>query len=477
MPERSQFDRLEDAIQALLAHPDVMPVDPDLAALAAIARELRDLPRENCKTELRSEIERTILMATATASKPAVRQTARPNLRVRNAAAAIDFYRKAFGARELMRFDVHGSVAHAELLIGNASFTLGEEAPQYGYPGPAALGGSPVSMQLFVDDADASIAQAVAAGARLVRPVTDEFYGDRTGSVEDPFGYLWSIATRKEDLSIEEMNRRFAALEEQQRKSRTAESYIPEGYHTLTPYLVAQDAPGLIDFVCRVFGGEQIFRTVGPAGGVHSEVRVADSMLMIGGGAPDLAWRGQTWKTALHIYVEDVDAVYRRALEAGGSSSHEPMDQPYGERSASVQDPAGNQWYIATHQGRSHVPEGQHAICVYLHPLRGEPVIQFLKRAFDAQELGKYASPEGVIHHARMRVGDSILEMGEAGGPYQPMPTMFYMYVPDADAAYHRALVAGASSIKEPANQPYGDRVAAVQDAFGNQWYIATHLN
>jgi uncharacterized glyoxalase superfamily protein PhnB len=111
-----------------------------------------------------------------------------------------------------------------------------------------------------------------------------------------------------------------------------------------------------------------------------------------------------------------------------------------------------------------------------MHPLRAEPVIGFLKRAFGAQEIAKYASPDGVVHHAEIRVGDSVVEMGESHGKYPPMPTMFYLYVPDADATYRRALAAGARSIHEPTDQPYGDRVGAVTDAFGNQWYMGTHI-
>ena len=99
-----------------------------------------------------------------------------------------------------------------------------------------------------------------------------------------------------------------------------------------------------------------------------------------------------------------------------------------------------------------------------------------MKRAFGAQEVGKYASPDGVVHHAEIRVGDSVVEMGEAHGKYLPMEAMFYLYVPDCDAVYRRALAAGATSIFEPADKPYGDRTAAVKDAFGNQWHIATHI-
>jgi PhnB protein len=141
-----------------------------------------------------------------------------------------------------------------------------------------------------------------------------------------------------------------------------------------------------------------------------------------------------------------------------------------------VKDQFGNHWYIATFKGEKYIPEGMHAITPYLHPFRAEPMISFLKRAFGAQELEKYASPDGVIHHAKVRIGDSMLEMGEAHGPYQPMATMFYLYVPDVDVAYRRALGTGATSIAEPADQPYGDRNAGVKDPFGHQWYLAGRI-
>jgi len=99
-----------------------------------------------------------------------------------------------------------------------------------------------------------------------------------------------------------------------------------------------------------------------------------------------------------------------------------------------------------------------------------------MQRAFEAKDIQKYASPDGVIHHAQITIGDSAVEMGEAHGPYQPMPTTFYLYVSDVDATYSRALQAGATSESQPADQPYGDRNAAVKDVFGNQWYIATQF-
>jgi PhnB protein len=400
-----------------------------------------------------------------------------PQLRVRNTAAAIDFYVRAFGAREVMRFEAGGRIPHAELEIGNSTIIVADEAPEYGFPGPEAFGGSPAGMRLNVDDVDAVVAQAVRAGARLVAPVSDQFYGDRTGRVRDPFGYDWAVSTRTEEVSVEEMHRRLAALEAGQSQARTAGSFIPEGFRTVTPYLLVPDAAGLVAFTQRVFDAEEVHRSTGSGHGIHASVRIADSMLMIGGGAPPAhVWLGTPRPTALHIYVPDTDAAYERALEAGATSIGEPRDQDYGERSAGVKDASGNVWYIATAHGPRHIPEGLQAVNVYLHPLRAEPVIAFMTKAFGATKIEKYASPDGVVHHAHLTIGDSVIEMGEANGPYQPMPTSFYLYVPNADAAYHRALVAGAESLSEPADQPYGDRMAGVKDTFGNEWYLATQL-
>jgi PhnB protein len=254
----------------------------------------------------------------------------------------------------------------------------------------------------------------------------------------------------------------------------SAAGTVRKGFRTVTPYVVVRDAPGLIDFAARAFGAEETGRFVGA--GLHAEVRIGDSMLMIGGGTPDRPYSGQQWTTAFHIYVPDTDAAHERAIRAGATSVGEPMDQPYGERSSGVKDAFGNTWYIATAHGEHYVPSGMQTVNVYLHPLRAEPVIAFMRGAFGATGLQKYASPDGVIHHAQVTIGDTVIEMGEAHGPYQPMPTRFYLYVPDVDGSYRRALSAGATSISEPTDLPYGERVAGVADAFGNQWFLAAPL-
>jgi PhnB protein len=135
--------------------------------------------------------------------------TVTPYLIVEGAARALAFYKKAFGAKEVMRFDgPDGKVGHAEIRIGNSPIMLADEFPDMGAKGPQAFGGSPVSLHLYVEDVDGLAKQAVAAGAKLTRPVEDQFYGDRLGSVTDPFGHVWHIATHKEDLSPEEMKKR-----------------------------------------------------------------------------------------------------------------------------------------------------------------------------------------------------------------------------------------------------------------------------
>jgi len=136
-----------------------------------------------------------------------------PYLMVSNAAAAIDFYKKAFNAVELMRFPgPGGKIMHAEVKIGDSPVMLADEMPEEGHVGPQTLGGVGVSMMLYVEDVDTRFAQAIAAGATIKRPVQDQFYGDRNGTLVDPFGHVWSIGTHKEDVPMEEMQRRMAKL-------------------------------------------------------------------------------------------------------------------------------------------------------------------------------------------------------------------------------------------------------------------------
>lgn len=138
---------------------------------------------------------------------------ATPYLCVKGAAQAIEFYQHAFGAVELMRIaNTTGGVGHAEIKIGDAIVMLSDEAPEMNVRSPVSIGGSPVAIMLYFEDVDAVAKQAVAAGAKLLRAVEDQFYGDRGGKLQDPFGHIWWIATHIEDVAPEEMRKRAAAL-------------------------------------------------------------------------------------------------------------------------------------------------------------------------------------------------------------------------------------------------------------------------
>ena len=136
-----------------------------------------------------------------------------PYLTMSDAARAIEFYKEVFGAKEIMRMDAPGGkIGHAEIKIGDSHVMLADECPEMGERSPQTVGGSPVSLLLYVEDVDAVAETAVAAGAKLLEPLEDKFYGDRMGKLEDPFGHVWAIATHKEDVSPEEMEKRAAAM-------------------------------------------------------------------------------------------------------------------------------------------------------------------------------------------------------------------------------------------------------------------------
>ena len=132
-----------------------------------------------------------------------------PHLVCRNAAQAIEFYQNVFGAKEALRLaDASGMIAHAEIDIGDTRIFLGPESKEWGNLSPETIGSSPVVLHLYVADVDTVVQRAQAAGAKILIPVADQFYGDRAGRISDPFGHLWSVATHKEDVSPAEMDRR-----------------------------------------------------------------------------------------------------------------------------------------------------------------------------------------------------------------------------------------------------------------------------
>ncbi|HJT65052.1 MAG TPA: VOC family protein [Pyrinomonadaceae bacterium] len=243
------------------------------------------------------------------------------------------------------------------------------------------------------------------------------------------------------------------------------------GFHSVIPYLTVRRPAELIDFVTHSFGASEHFRTTGSAGGMHAEVEIGDSVVMIGG-----AEHIEPKPAAIHLYVPDVDAAYARALEAGAKVLMPLADQPYGERSGGVEDVHGNRWYIATtFTPLAEISEFLHTVTVYFH-IKGAPkFIEFLSAAFEAEELMRHEE-RGMLAHAKVRIGDSVIELGEARHESQPLPPAIYLFVKDVDAAYERALFAGATSLLEPKDQEYGHRNAWVKDPFENIWYLAREI-
>jgi PhnB protein len=144
---------------------------------------------------------------------PAGHHTVTPYLAIKNAVEALEFYKKAFEATEIYKLTLpDGRLGHAEIRLGDSIIMLADEFPEYGGKAPQTLGGSPVSIHLYVEDVDVFFKKALAAGAKELKPVMDQFYGDRSGQLQDPFGHLWWVATHKEDVAPEELQKRVLAM-------------------------------------------------------------------------------------------------------------------------------------------------------------------------------------------------------------------------------------------------------------------------
>ena len=253
-----------------------------------------------------------------------------------------------------------------------------------------------------------------------------------------------------------------------------SEVRVPEGLHTVTPYLAGVGATKLIEFLERAFGAkveERVPRPDDPEKLMHSQILIGDSRIELG----DVSDVMDARRFELHLYVEDVDAVFEKAVAAGARTLHAPTDQPYGDREAGIEDPMGNYWYIATH-GKDIRPAGFRWITPFFHASRVSEFIDFLKNAFGATEKELMMSPEGTVTYATYLIGDSPIELASSHGEWQAMPAAMHLFVDDSDRVYQRALDAGATSLFPPSEQPYGQRVGGVVDAEGNRWYIATVL-
>jgi PhnB protein len=255
--------------------------------------------------------------------------------------------------------------------------------------------------------------------------------------------------------------------------STTTVNPVRRGFRTITPYLQVTAVEEVIHFVKQAFGGEEFFRARGGAGGIHTEIKIGESMLMVGGAG---TWKGPARPAGMLIYVDDVNETYRRAMEAGATSIHEPVMQAYGDYEGSVTDVAGNNWYITKRKVSEYAPAGFGDILLGFMPHGSAQFVDFITAAFGAEAIMRHDAPNGTVGHARIRIGNSIVMVSEAHGRYQPMPAGIYMYVENADEVYERAIGAGARVLYPIADMPYGDRMGGVTDPFGNEWYISTHV-
>lgn len=254
--------------------------------------------------------------------------------------------------------------------------------------------------------------------------------------------------------------------------SKQTNTGAPE-YHTIAPYIIVPRAAQFIEFLKAAFAATERFRFGRPEAPnfiMHAEVAIGDSIIELADANEQIPAAPQ----AIHLYVEDADATYKRAVQAGANIIYEPADQPWGDRWGAARDAFGNIWYIATPKGWTPLPGQIRTVQPYLHVDGAEKLIAFLQDAFDGELMGDVAkSPEGKVLHATVQIGDNTLELADATHDFQPMPCHLHLHIEDADLTYAQAVRAGATSIDAPSNKPYG-RSGGVKDAFGNSWYMTS---
>ena len=298
---------------------------------------------------------------------------------------------------------------------------------------------------------------------------------EQTGFDEPTLSGLTGIAGRLREMPDD----RFKARLGRELRGEAIESSVPEFavIHSITPFICVPDAAELIEFMKHTFGAEETNRHPHGPDGFVAGVRIGDSDLIVMGGE---SLRGQECPAALHVYVPDCDAAYQRALDAGAVTIGppgfgEPADRPYGERVAFVSDLFGNTWFIATRLGPDYIGVGLGHVTPSLLPTgsQAQPLIGFLEHAFGATVEAVYGEGGRVVH-AFARIGAAMVELAEVGESLPPFG--FYMHTDNVDAVYHRAVAAGATSFLPPGDQPFGERLAIVQDPAGNRWFAAKRI-
>src|SRR6266404_2275544 len=258
-------------------------------------------------------------------------------------------------------------------------------------------------------------------------------------------------------------------------ESKQAET-MPGGYHTIAPYIIVPRAGEFIEFLTNAFSGTERFRVGRDPRSeliMHAEVQIGKSVIELADAYEPIP----AAPMAIHLYVDDAHASFKRAIEAGATSIYKVGEHVSGDTQGAVRDPFGNLWYIAMKGDWTPAPgELVPSVQPYLHLRGSEKMIPFLENAFGAVVTGGVpTSPEGHVLHATIRIGDNTLEIDEAHAEFQPMPCHLHLHVDDADTMYARAIRAGASSIDAPSDKPYG-RSGGVRDPFGNSWYVTSPL-
>jgi|SRR5215469_1317212 len=330
MTKRPPAEQLDLAIRTLLARPQRRPAprtNPDVAKLLTLVGPLGDLPHPEFKVRLKTDLQRRISMNQAASSartaKPVkFRRENFPNIApyflVNGAPKFINFLVGAFSGAERVRVPrPDRSIMHAEVAIGNSVIELGDTNEQY----PQRT----MTTHLYVSDADATYANALAVGATPVHAPTDDHpSGDHWGEAKDPFGNTWYIATRR---------------------SRVAG---PEGFLTVQPYLHLRDAHNMIPFIEAAFGAHTTGLHKSPDGKIlHATIEIAGATFEI----DEALGNVQPTQSYLHIYVPDTDALYAQAVASGAKGHKPPYTAPYGDRAATITDPFGNTWFLATYLG------------------------------------------------------------------------------------------------------------------------------
>jgi uncharacterized glyoxalase superfamily protein PhnB len=331
VPKRSPAEQLDQAIDALLStsQPLFEPNShPTIGALVSLVHTLRAMPRPEFKASLKSELQRRISMKQAAVPSPAppraipFRRPNFPNIApyflVDGAPRFIDFLVAAFEGTERIRVPrPDGSIMHAEVAVGNSVIELGDANEQY----PQRS----MTTHLYVPDADDTFARALQAGAASIHAPTDDHpSGDRWGAATDPFGNIWYIATRKGWVAG------------------------PEGVLTVQPYLHLRNAHAMIPFIEAALDAKATGVHKSADGIVrHATIEIADATFEI----DEASGESQPNPSYLHVYVPDTDALYTRAVASGAKGVQPPYTAPYGERAATITDPFGNMWFLATYLG------------------------------------------------------------------------------------------------------------------------------